>query len=114
MASGFHPPGNIGEAAPVTSEQGVAGVILHQVDDLGALDSLSLTSSRPSGGSQGAVAAEFPFAVKGRAEWAKTRAEESPFAGGLGAIRGFVMVMVLYLVLAAVGVGGFLLWHWLR
>jgi hypothetical protein len=40
--------------------------------------------------------------------------EQFALRDGLGAMRGFVLVLGLYLVMGVMGVGGLMLWHWLR
>jgi hypothetical protein len=33
---------------------------------------------------------------------------------GMGAMRGFMLVVGLYIGMGAMGLGGLLLWHWLH
>lgn len=55
----------------------------------------------------------FPFAERRYAESFLAERERVALQDGLGAMRGFVVVLGLYGVMAALGLGGLMLWHWL-
>ncbi len=115
MATGSHPPAQSVEAVSVFSEKRAAEVILRPVVRPGARDLLSDPPSRlPGRGSTGEAAADFSFEDGRYAERLVTGRDQVMLEDGMGAMRGFMLVVGLYMGMGAMGLGGLLLWHWLH
>lgn len=121
MAMESHVPGQTGEAcqaggmAPVFAEKKSAEVVLRPVKRSDASEDVSGSPLQLSEvGSTGAAAADFLWVDRRYSERLGTGREQVLVHDGLGAIRGFVLVLGLYLVMGVMGLGGLMLWHWLR
>jgi len=91
-----------------------ANVILRPVLSVDASEEFSGTPSQLSvGGSAGVSAADFSFVERRYAGRSAGVQEGFLPHDGLGAMRGLVLVLGLYLVMGVVGLGGLMLWHWL-
>lgn len=73
-----------------------------------------MPSELSSDGSSGGAATDFSFLERRSAEWMVGGQDQLFLRDGLGALRGFVLVLSLYLVMGAIALGGLLLWHWLH
>lgn len=65
-------------------------------------------------GEAGMGLAEAFFADRGRSKRSAEEHEREIRSSGLGAMRGFVLVLCFYMLLGSVALCGLMLWHWLR
>lgn len=115
MATGSHSTAHGVDGAPVFAEQKAAEVILRPVVRPETSEGYSGSPSRLSGrGSAGVAAADFCFPERGYSEGFGAGREQVFLQDGLGAMRGLMFMLGLYMVMAVMGLGGLLLWHWLR
>jgi hypothetical protein len=105
---------------PVFAEKKPAGVILRpvirpEVSEAQSGSDFSGSPSQFSGiGSAGSAVADFSFVDRRYSGRVLAGQEQAFLQDGLGAMRGFVLVLGLYVVMGAMGLGGLMLWHWLR
>lgn len=101
------------DAVSAFAENAGAGGILRPVVRMQPVEDIALVSSGISVGFEGAVAAETEASGRRYADSFVAERERVALQDGLGAMRGFVLVLGLYVVMGALGLGGLMLWHWL-
>ena len=119
MAAGTHSHTEMTAGAQLLLEKNLSGVKLRPLgrsdSSPGSSEDISGTLPQPPGrGSAGAAAADFYFPDRGLPEGKLAEREPIVPLEDLGTIRGFMFVLGLYMVMAAMGLGGLLIWHWLR
>lgn len=119
MAAGMQSHTEMTAGAQLLLEKKIPGVKLRPLgrsdSSRGSSEDISGTLSHPPGrGSAGAAAADFYFPERGRSERVAAERDLLVPQQDLGAMRGFMFVLGLYMVMAAMGLGGLLIWHWLR
>lgn len=107
MATGSRSTGRGGGVLPGLGGKQSANVILHPAQRV------DTSEERSAGDSVEASVAELPDGERRYAEWMGGEHDPLVLNDGLGTLRGFVLVVGLYLVLGAIGLGGLILLHWL-
>lgn len=119
MAAGTHSHTEMTAGAQLLLERHVSGVSLRPLGRSNSSpessEDISGTLSQPSGrGFPGDAAADFYFPDRDLPEGLRAEHERLVPQNDLGAMRGFMFVLGLYMAMAAMGLGGLLIWHWLR
>lgn len=115
MATGAQPHAEMTAGAQLLLEKKAAGVMLRPVRKPEFSKELSGSPSQVSDrGSAGAAAADFSFPGHGYPGGVAAGREPVGMQDGLGAMRGFVFVIGMYLVMGAMALTGLMIWHWLR
>jgi hypothetical protein len=104
-----------GEVTLAFAERKIARMILRPVvrPDI-AEGTREQLSEGGCGGETGMLLARAFFADRGRSESSAEERERAIRNRGIGAVRGFVLVLCFYMALGAVTLGGMMLWHLLR
>ncbi|MGC8549637.1 MAG: hypothetical protein ACP5M4_08045 [Acidobacteriaceae bacterium] len=115
MAIGSHLPGQGDGVSPGYSGKPPANAVLRPVGYGNTSEEFSGTPSRLSAiGSVGVSAADFSFSERRPAEWMAGGQDQFLAHDGLGAMRGFALVLGFYVVIGVISLSGLMLWHWLR
>ena len=115
MAIGSHLPGQGDGVSPGFAGKQSANVVSHPVGYGDTSEEFSGTPSRLSAGeSAGVSAADFSFLERRHAERMAGGQDQFLAHDGLGAMRGFALVVGFYVVMGVIGISGLMLWHWLR
>ncbi len=115
MAIGSHLPGQGDGVSPGIFGKQSANVVLRPMQSVEASEGYSGTPSQlSSGGFVGASAADFSDLEREYAESLAAGRDHFMAHDSLGAMRGFVFVLGLYVAMGVIGLSGLMLWHWLR
>ena len=119
MAAGSHVPANAIDTASILDGQKGVGVILRPVmqSEIGSETSGSFSGppSQLSGrGFTENAAAGFSLPRQHYSKPVPDTHAQIYLEDGLGAMRGLMLIVGLYMVMGVMGVGGLLIWYWMH
>jgi hypothetical protein len=119
MAAGSHVPANAIDAASILEGPQGVGVTLRPVRRTGMGSETSGSFSGPPSQLSGRgftenAAAGFSLPRQDYSKPVPDVHAQTYLEDGLGAMRGLMLIVGLYMVMGVLGVGGLLIWHWMH